>query len=262
MNISRYGITKVENDLNINEEEIKRLGYTVIDSGINVQDLKSMRDELIDLHGEYIEFYGAEFIHSIGEHNGIRMPLSMSETFLKLAFNDVLISFVDKVLDNNYILNQQNAVINPASQDYNQAAWHRDLPYQHVVFSRPIAINALFCLDDFTSQNGSTIVIPGSHQFENFPSDEFVNRHALKVEAKAGSFIVLDCMTYHRGSFNSTQNSRCAINHVFTAPIIQQQINMKSNILNKYKLSKKQERILSFHSRNSETIERYLHSRR
>ena len=39
---------------------------------------------------------------------------------------------------------------------HHQSAFHRDLPYQHFTSSRPIAINALFCADEFTNENGAT----------------------------------------------------------------------------------------------------------
>ena len=165
---SYYGINEFEDSLTIHEEELMRLGFTVIDSGLTQDTLTSMREEVLSMREEYLSHHGHQFMNSIGEHNGIRMPLSMSETFLNLAFNNKLIEFIDSVLKGNYILNQQNAVINPANENYNQAAWHRDLPYQHVVFSRPLAVNALFCIDDFTKENGGTIVIPNSHKFENY----------------------------------------------------------------------------------------------
>ena len=258
---NHYGINEFESSLSINEEELMRLGFTIIDSGLSQDTLISLREEVLSIREDYLGKHGHQFMHSIGEHNGIRMPLSMSENFLELAFNKNLILFVDSVLKENYILNQQNAVINPANDHYNQAAWHRDLPYQHVTFSRPLAINALFCIDDFTKENGGTIVIPNSHKFEKYPSDEFVNKYSIQVEAKAGSFIVLDCMTYHRGGYNLTDNARCAVNHVFTSPIIPQQINMENEIIGKYELSDKQKRILSFNNRDNSTIFNYLKSR-
>ena len=92
-------------------------------------------------------------------------------------------------------------------------------------------------------------------------SSDFVEKYSVQVEAKAGSFIILDCMTYHRGGYNLTDNARCAVNHVFTSPIIPQQINMESEISGKYELSSKQERILSFNSRNNSSISNYLNSR-
>ncbi|MFX5510311.1 hypothetical protein ABTD49_20870, partial [Acinetobacter baumannii] len=79
----------------------------------------------------------------------IRAPLVHgSAVFRRLATNPVLMEVLQKLIVGKFILNQQNGVINPPGATYNQGAWHRDLPYQHYVSSTPLAVNALFCVDD------------------------------------------------------------------------------------------------------------------
>ena len=125
------------------------------------------------------------------------------------------------------MLSQQNGIINPQNaQRYNQGAFHRDLPYQHFVSSHPLAINALFCLDPFTPQNGATHVVPASHKNEAFPSDATVNALQTQVGAEVGSFIILDCMLFHSGGVNRTGSPRRAVNHVYSVPFIRQQIDL------------------------------------
>jgi ectoine hydroxylase-related dioxygenase (phytanoyl-CoA dioxygenase family) len=46
-----------------------------------------------------------------------------------------------------------------------------------------------------------------------------------KITAKAGSYIVLDCMIFHSGGTNKSLNNRRAVNHVFTMPHIKKQID-------------------------------------
>ena len=134
------------------------------------------------------------------------------------------------LIHGKFILNQQNGIINPPRADYNQGAWHRDFPYQHFVSSRPLAINALFCVDDFTIENGATYVLPASHKSGPFASKTFVERHAVQVVAKAGSFILLDCMLFHAGGFNQSSRPRRAVNHVYNIPYFKQQINIPLNL--------------------------------
>ncbi len=68
------------------------------------------------------------------------------------------------------VLSQKNGIINPTNAaQYDQGAWHRDLPYQHVIFSWPMATNALFCMDDFTSENGAMNMLPATHKQEESP---------------------------------------------------------------------------------------------
>lgn len=139
-----------------------------------------------------------------------------------------------KLIIGRFILNHQNAIINPPGEPYNQGAWHRDLPYQHYVSSSPLAINALFCVDDFTTENGSTFVLPASHRAAKYPSASYIQKNALQIEARAGQYILLDCMLFHSGGFNRTNAERRAVNHVYTIPYFKQQINLSKLLTNVY----------------------------
>jgi len=125
-----------------------------------------------------------------------------------------------------FILNQQNGISNPPGGPYNQGSWHRDLPYQHFTTSRPLAINALYCIEPFTLENGATLVAPGTHRREAFPSDALLNEIATPVCVPAGSFLLLDCMVFHSGGVNRSEAKRRAVNHVYTLPFIRQQIDL------------------------------------
>jgi ectoine hydroxylase-related dioxygenase (phytanoyl-CoA dioxygenase family) len=119
---------------------------------------------------------------------------------------------------------QQNGVVNPPGENHPQGAYHRDLPYQHFVSSRPLALSALFCIDPFRVETGATTALPASHLNERFPSDEVRASIETPIEAAPGAFIVFDSMLFHRAGANRSGRPRRAVNHVFTVPIIAQQI--------------------------------------
>ena len=227
-------------------EQVKNLGYAVLDSGYSAIELENISDEFNLVRERYIQTNGESHLRSIDEFHTIRALLTHGgETFLKLAFNHNLISMLKTLIPGKFILNQQNGVINPPLETYNQSAWHRDLPYQHFVSSKPLAINALFCVDDFTVENGATFVLPASHKSEEYPSEGYVQKQAIQVEGKAGSFLLLDCMMFYAGGFNTTQKERRAVNHVFNIPYFKQQINIPMN-MNNLNLSAEQREILGF----------------
>jgi ectoine hydroxylase-related dioxygenase (phytanoyl-CoA dioxygenase family) len=160
------------------------------------------------------------------------------------------------------VLNQQNGVINPPHADrYNQGAWHRDLPYQHFVSSRPLAINALFCLDPFTIENGATKVLPASHRQEAFPSDRFIETEATTIAAPAGSFIVLDCMMYHSGGVNTTDRPRRGVNHVYSIPLLRQQIDLPSLLGDQFATDHALRRLLGYDVRTPRSVAEYFAAR-
>lgn len=226
-----YGISRrivAENDLDEAGEMLSTLGYAVMDSGFTTAELDDLSEAFNVARSRSVEAAGGlEILKMIDEHNTIRAAFHHDRRLLSLATNQRVLSVVKRAISAYVVLSQQNGIINPANAAvYNQGAWHRDLPYQHVVFSRPLAINALFCVDDFTSENGATIVLPATHKQEEFPSSRFVQGAALQVTAPRGSYILLDCMTYHTGATNQTPVDRRAVNHVYTSPIIRQQIDL------------------------------------
>lgn len=256
-----YGIlqqNQSNSDIDEAAEQVRDLGYAIINSGFTTAELQSISDEFNRTREDYINVHGESKLRSLNEIHCIRAPLTHGgEWFLKLALNKNVLSIVEKLISGKFILNQQNGVINPSKENYNQGIWHRDLPYQHFVTSKPLAINALFCVDDFTFNNGGTFVLPASHKSEALPSLNYIQRNAIQVEAKAGSFILIDCMAFHTGGFNKTNLERRAVNHVYNIPFFKQQINIPLNIM-KVDLSVEEKEILGFNYMEPRSITDYL----
>ena len=155
----------------------------------------------------------------------------IDQSFFEIAFHPKLQELVARLITGKFFLNQQNLVINPPmSKNYTQLKFHRDLPYQHYVSSRPLAINALYAVDDFTIENGATFVIPASHKAEKFPTQKYLESTQLQVTVKAGTFLVLDCMLYHAAAPNLSKHARVGLNHVFTSVMFAPQINWKTSL--------------------------------
>ncbi len=216
-------------------ERIRLAGYAVVPDGFSsaeIADLGSRLDHVMARQVE--EFGGADRLASIGDALTARCPLVYDEAFLALAAHSALLAICRELLGDYVILMQQNGVINPSGQRHTQVAYHRDLPYQHFVSSRPLGVSALFCIDPFTTETGATTLIPGSHRMEQFPSDAVAAELDTSVSAEAGSFIVFDSMVFHRAGENRSGRPRRAVNQVFTTPIIAQQISLPDALNGRY----------------------------
>lgn len=259
-----YGILQQnlsENSFDEAAEQVRTIGFAVIDSGYSATELLQFAEEFNSARKRYIETYGEQKLKSINEYYTIRSPLTQgADAFLKLALNENLMSVLKKLIQGKFVLNQQNGIINPPQETYNQAAWHRDLPYQHFISTKPLAINALFCVDDFTTENGATFVIPASHKMEAFPSSNYIKKNAVQVQAKAGSFILLDCMMFHAGGYNVTHSSRRAVNHIYNIPYFKQQINIPSN-MKSVNFSEEEKDVLGFNYIEPSSVSDYLYTR-
>ena len=225
-----YGVneqTQIKSEIDKKIEDIRINGFTVLTDCFNKNEILKISNCFDDTKEQFRKTYSYSYLKSIDEHNTIRAPFLIDKTgtFIKLATNKKLLQLISGLIHGLFYLNQQNLIINPAGNTYNQGFWHRDLPYQHFTSSSPLGINALYCVDDFTLENGSTFVIPNTHTVTAFPSDIFVKENAKQIIAKAGSYIVLDCMIFHSGGTNKSSNDRRAVNHVYTIPHIKKQID-------------------------------------
>jgi len=262
----RYGVieqTASGTDVAYACESIRHLGYAVIDGGYDPEWLEALSDAFQRARQRHAsEHGGTEALKAIDEHNTIRLPLAYEPMFLELAANDKILAICRRLIPGYIVLNQQNGVINPPhGQQYNQGAWHRDLPYQHFVSSRPLAVNALFCLDPFTIDNGATKVLPASHRQEAFPSDHFVEAEAATIVAPAGSFIVLDCMMFHSGGVNITDRPRRAVNHIYSIPLLRQQVDLPAALGDIFAAGDELRRLLGYDVRTPRSVAEYLATR-
>lgn len=230
-----YGIveaTKVSTYRDRAREELARNGYTVLEGGLRPDELRAYCSMLETCYAEQVgELQTAGVaVEAIKDSNVVRLPLAYHADFLKLATLPAIIDVAKAILGDAFVLLMQNGIINAPSEVHQQSSWHRDLNYQHWTSSRPLAISALVCLDAFTSINGATVVLPGSHLFAPFPSDDYARKNERSIEAPAGSIIFMDAMAFHRAGHNTSNNLRRAVNHVIGVPILSQQIDIPASL--------------------------------
>jgi ectoine hydroxylase-related dioxygenase (phytanoyl-CoA dioxygenase family) len=233
-----YGIVErcaAASDVGRIAERIRLVGYAVLPGGFSGAEIGDLGTRLEHVMARQVEeFGGAERMAAIGDTLTARCPLAYDEAFLALAAHAGVLALCRELLGDYVLLMQQNGVINPSGERHAQMAYHRDLPYQHFVSSRPLAISALFCIDPFTAATGATTVIPGSHRMEQFPSGAVASELDTPMSAEPGSFIVFDSMVFHRAGENRSGRPRRTVNQVFSTPIIAQQISLPDALNGKY----------------------------
>lgn len=235
---SSYGVfdqRRVSNDLEKHLEEIEVLGYTIVENVLSETEANRLREKSLKLYDEKIlAKYGEDYLLKIQEMNCVRLPLQYDEDFLKLAVNPKVLNLVQAAMGEYVILHLQNIIINKPNLKHQQANWHRDLAYQRYITSKPFAISSLYCIDDFTVENGCTDILPFSHMNEIIPSDQYISKHSIKAVAKKGSAIVFNALLYHRAGANRTNQIRIGVNHTYVTPILKQQICIPSTLEGKY----------------------------
>jgi ectoine hydroxylase-related dioxygenase (phytanoyl-CoA dioxygenase family) len=215
-------------------EEFKINGFTIINDVLSEKELNATRLKLDELNIFQTKEFSLENLTKINELNMVRCPFLYDDYFLQIATQPVIASLVKLILGEYYILHLQNGVINMPHEEHHQRSWHRDLPYQNFEISNPLAVSALFCIDEFSESTGGTIVLPFSHHIEQLPSNTFIEKNKKQVCAKAGSVILFDSMLLHKAGNNNSSRARRGINNMFVKPILKQQINIPKALNGKF----------------------------
>lgn len=223
-----YGVanqTVCESELACQVEEVTLNGFTVIPDVIPSDELAAWRQKIDAVYEVQQQRFGRETLASISELDICRAPLLYDLDFLTLATRQKTWDIVKAFLGDWFILSLQNAIINRPKTEHHQSAWHRDLPYQNLVTSRPLGINVLLAIDEFSAETGSTNVLPYSHRAEALPSTQYLARNHVAVTAPAGSAIIFDVMLFHKAGSNRSNIIRRGVNQLFTSPVIKQQFD-------------------------------------
>lgn len=238
--VKTFGVkefSRPQSEIDQQIEEIKLVGYTILADVLSPAEVERARAGIGSIYQKQIEEIGGrEHLEAIGDTYTAMCLLAYDEFFLTLATKPRVIEIVERFLGDYYTLMLQNGIINVPEVGDDQTAgyWHRDIGYQHFTSSRPLGITALYCIDHFHEETGGTYVLPGSHRAEAFPSEEFIRRHEIVVNAPAGSAIVFDSMLYHRGGHNRSSQVRHGINNIYTLPLIKQQISLPKILAGRY----------------------------
>ncbi|MCX6291618.1 MAG: phytanoyl-CoA dioxygenase family protein [Bacteroidetes bacterium] len=257
-----YGVTKQNLVKDVVDEKLEEFfirGFTVLENVLTNEELSETRKRLDDVYRKQVEEAAQNNfkLGDIREENVARMIFAYDDYFLNMVTNSAIIGYVKKIVGHYFILHLQNGIINMPDEKHHQSSWHRDLPYQDFVISKPLAVNALYCIDEFSKKTGGTLVVPFSHKMETIPSETYIEKHALQVEAPAGSVILMDSMVFHRAGYNSSTIIRRAVNHVYVAGILKQQMNIPSMLKGKFSDNPFLRMLLGYDSSEANSVSEY-----
>lgn len=260
-----YGINNqasVLSELDHHLEELRINGFTILKNVLNEKQLEEARKRLDALNDEQTKRLSAEYLNKINELNLVRCPFIEDEFFLTILTARRVNEIVEHMLGNYYIVHLQNGIVNKPKEEHHQSSWHRDLPYQNYEISSPLAISALFCIDEFSEQTGGTLVLPFSHRLEKIPSNDYINKFSIVANAPAGSVIVFDSMLLHKAGYNKSENIRRGINNMYVKPILKQQVNIPKALNGKFSDDPDLRKLLGYDSVTPDNVDQWRENRK
>jgi ectoine hydroxylase-related dioxygenase (phytanoyl-CoA dioxygenase family) len=83
-------------------------------------------------------------------------------------------------------------------------------------------LNVLVLLDDFTVENGPTLLLPYSHLKEEEPTEEYFHDNCVKILGSRGDILLFNSNVWHCSSENKTTEDRMALPITFTKSSMKQ----------------------------------------
>ena len=206
-------------------EDVRNKGFAILSNFLGVERLEQMRvglEPIFALTGNRIVdetkrgWPGTQTVH-------IPNLYAKTRAIDEVSIDPVLLSIVEGVLGKSFQMSVAVAMCpGPGCdrQGLHQDDSHYPIPRPHP----PLVANTLIALDDFTVENGATLVVPDSHKWDRILNPD---EPTLQIEMKAGSLLVWDGALWHAGGANKTSNEiRRSVNLNFNVSWLRQQENL------------------------------------
>jgi ectoine hydroxylase-related dioxygenase (phytanoyl-CoA dioxygenase family) len=201
------------------DEERRQLdeqGYVVLETSVDDDFLGALRRRILELFDEEGDRAGHEFRTEEHAHRLANL-VAKGDVFRRAIVLPPLLECVRHVLGPEFKLSSLNARSADPHTDAGQPL-HVDMsaiPDDNGYW----VCNTVWMLDDFTTENGATRMIPGSHKWGRRPQDVLDDPMAthpdeVLLTGKAGSIAVMNAHMWHGGTANRTAAPRLAM-HAF-----------------------------------------------
>jgi ectoine hydroxylase-related dioxygenase (phytanoyl-CoA dioxygenase family) len=203
-------------------------GYAIIEGALSAPFIDQTRDAMYRVQEKIADEVGYDRLGRAGEQGVLRLMLRYDPHFFKFLETPELLAVVDQTVSKTAIMHLQNGFILPSfpantTPPIFQNTFHQDFP--RYLNGYVASVNVMFAIDEFSAENGATLVVPGTQQKHDAPDPEYIREHALAIECPAGSMLIFDSTLWHAAGINTSGKDRLAINHQFTRSYIKQQID-------------------------------------
>ena len=196
--------------LELANEIIAGKGYVILPDLITPEEAQTGRDLVFELASQA---RNTDTPVTLGEKERVYGLIYQGEIFCKLVQHPSIISLIQAILGEDIILGGFSAhILHPQAQ---RMGVHVDYPYWAMkppYFSHPILeIQVIWLVEDFTSENGAPLFVPGSQKLADKPNLRQFEIAAQKITGTAGSAIISHGLCWHDTSVNSTNTPRVSI---------------------------------------------------
>ena len=209
-------------------DRIEADGYTIVPDAAEPELVETLLDTIrriehdldVQPRGTQAEGHATKRMYNL---------LARDPVFQAMPLHPSVLPVVERLLDRGCLLSGMTAIDigpgeHPQPMHGDDIVMSRHLRRPHA----PMMVTSMWALTDFTTANGGTRFVPGSHRFETTPDQpgalDGVEVRAL--ETPAGSIMIFHGSLWHGGGSNTTADEwRCGVNVQFCPGFVRQQQN-------------------------------------
>ena len=189
-------------------EDLDEVGFHIVPDVLDADELASVRDALDrecaadDAAGTAIR-YGPEMANQ-----RIWAMLNRGEEFVVLGTHPLALEIVRAAMGPDVLLAQLSANVTGPGADHEIGRLHTDQGFLPMQLPHMLVLNVAWFLDDFTEENGATLVVPGSHKSLTYPEGGLAPSAPACLTGAAGSIAVFDGRLHHATGLNRTADQK------------------------------------------------------
>lgn len=221
-------VPPLTHDLARAERDLRETGLCFVADALDGTKLAQVCEALYRAAGEdrargWEQKFGLDYAHD-ETNQRVWNLLSRDPVFSDLAEHPSAISLLRAMIGWPIMLSNISA--NITGPGGGEMVLHADQTYMPQPWSGVQGLNVMWCVDDFTEENGATRIVPGSQRLNRTPGAEDQGATTVPLEAPAGTMVVMEGRVWHKTGFNRTANARHAgIFAWYTIPICRAQEN-------------------------------------
>lgn len=204
---------KANEDTNVINSILEEDGCVVVENILNADQLSRLQGELNPLLAKTKNCNGDFYGHATKRLSSLILK---SKSCQGMAIHPTILSVMDEFLlrgCKEYQLNLTQAIqIGPGEP---QQMMHPDDPmFPFPQFGFEKMINCMYAVDEFTAENGATILVPGSHKWERtglLPNRKPQEHEITQGAMSAGSVLIYFGSLLHCGGANKTMKPRTGL---------------------------------------------------
>ncbi|AZC50853.1 MULTISPECIES: phytanoyl-CoA dioxygenase family protein [Pseudomonas] len=199
--------------------QLQRDGFVVLERLFDDQQVSRMREDLLGrfAHTGRNSFEGART-------QRLYAVIAKTRVCDALVEHPLILGLLDRLLAPNYLLSQLQA-INILPGECAQHLHYDDAFYPMARPRPPYGAATIMALDDFTHDNGATVVIPGSHLWDGRLPTAVEQASVMPVIMPKGSVVFFLGTLWHGGGANHSGAPRLALTAQYCEPWARQQEN-------------------------------------